>query len=266
MRRADPDPGAQGPWWTGPPVISVGRAGGPTTEVSHGEVAGSAASQPSCSRWRSPAAPTTAGVTSGPATEEATTPATESSGAGNGTRTETNQPAVTVPQLPIGGGADDPGDVEQCVSVSFLGDEISAGVAIVPDTVTFSEPLFERGGSECSSDDTPCLSGGFAFTAANDDTQEGICFLAVRAIGERAPDEFGDVQLTMTGRLECPPGREAACEEFAEELDADEQTIDLTPPTAEITTSEATSTEATTSTSETTGTTTTSEEASPPTD
>ena len=104
-----------------------------------------------------------------------------------------------------------------------------------------------------SSDDTPCLPGGFAFTAENDDTQEGTCFLAVRATGERAAGDFGDVQLFMTGRLDCPPGQEDACEAFAQELDADEQSIGLTPPTAEPTTSEAPST--TTSTSEATETT-----------
>ena len=140
-------------------------------------------------------AATTAGVTSAPATEEATTPPTESSGAGNSTQAQTSEPAVTVPQLPIGGAADDPGAIEQCVSVSFLGDEIPAGVAIVPEAVVFSEPLFEPGGSECAGGDTPCFSGGFAFTAANDDTQEGICYLAVRAIGTRAADDFDDVQL-----------------------------------------------------------------------
>lgn len=212
----------------------------------------------------------TAGVTSAPATEEATTPATESSA--TTTRARTNEPAVTVPQLPIGGGADDPGEVEQCVSVSFLGDQIPPGIAIVPHSVSFSEPLFEPGGSECSSDDTPCLSGGFAFTAANDDTQEGICYLAVRATGERAPDDVDDVQLLMTGRLDCPAGQAAACEEFAQELDADEQSIGLTPPTAETTTSEATTPETTTpetttsESTETTEETATSEEGSTPTD
>lgn len=196
-------------------------------------------------------AATTAGTTSAPATEEATTPATESSAAA--TQARTAQPAVTVPQLPIGGGADDPGQVEQCVSVSFLGDEIPSGIEIVPEAVSFSEPLFEQGGGECTSGDTPCLTGGFAFTAANDDTQGGICYLAVRATGTRAPDDFDDVAMTMTGRLDCPPGQQAACEEFARELDADEQTIPLTPPTAG-TTAPGTTTE-TTEPTEPTGTT-----------
>lgn len=211
-------------------------------------------------------------VTSAPATEEATTPATESSGAGNSTAAQTTEPVVTVPQLPIGGGADDPGQVEQCVSVSFLGDAIPAGIAIVPEAVAFSEPLFELGGSECSAGDVPCLSGSFAFTAENDDTQAGICFLAVRATGERPAGQFDDVQLTLSGRLDCPPGLGDACELFARTLAADEQSISLTPRTAATTTTDATdttpatTTTAATETEGTTGETTPPGEGGPPTD
>jgi hypothetical protein len=66
-------------------------------------------------------APTTASETTGEPSPEPTTPET--------TQTKQNKPSISIATAPVGG-APDSIDVEQCASVSWLGDEIPAGATI----------------------------------------------------------------------------------------------------------------------------------------
>lgn len=177
---------------------------------------------------------TTGSPTSGPATETARTPETESSDTGNGTLARVDQPVVTVPQLPIGGGGQN-GDFEQCVSVSYRGgddDPVPERARLTLEGASFTPPLLELGGSACSGDVTECLSGGFAFTAANTGTEAGTCFVAVRGTGERPGTDLGslvfeNVDLRMHGRALCPDGEKATCQAFAAGLPQQPDSINL---------------------------------------
>jgi hypothetical protein len=187
------------------------------------------------------------GSTGDGTTQEETTPQEETSGAEKTGATEAAQ-AVVTPRLPIGGDSPDDEDAEQCAQASFLGrdqNSIPPGVSIVVTGAVFTQKVFEVGGDGCTDvDDPPCLDG-FIFT--KDDT--GQCTVPVRTNATRSPDERGRQDgLSLSGRLVCPEGQQAACRDLARRLEKDDQTIDLFAPRAETT-------ESTTETTETTETT-----------
>lgn len=195
---------------------------------------------------------TSAEVTSSPATETVTDPATETSGGGT-TRSQVGDPAVTVPQLPIGGAGQD-GEFEQCVSVSYRGERtpIPDGVRIEVTGVSLDPPLLEVGGPGCSAGEDLCLAG-FAFVAGDD---PGTCSVPVQGTGPRPEEDDEDahdqqVTLSVAGLVTCPEGQDALCDDFADRVAADDQTIGLAIRLSESTETTETTTETTSETSAT---------------
>jgi hypothetical protein len=163
-----------------------------------------------------------------PSTEYAGTPSAEQSGPESPGPTQPVEASITVPQLPIGGGAYDESVVEQCVAVSYLGrTPIPAGARITVGRPTFTPSFFELGGSGCVGRFAPCLSAGFAFTADNVQSGSGRCDLPVRAIGGQSLDS---VDLSLAGVVICPVGQDAVCQSFEVQAAADDQTIALAVP------------------------------------
>ena len=175
-------------------------------------------------------------VTGGnPGTETAGTLATEQGGTESAGPTQDGQVSISVARLPMGGNGGNRDDSEQCVSVSYLGDDkdqdlripdgfritVTGGAfALSPDQFEGDLPdkaPVEIGGSACASQDILCLSG-FSFTAQNDEANVS-CFIPVRAT--RGPVDGGngefrdvDVELTVEGVLDCPGRPRAECEAF----------------------------------------------------
>ena len=161
-----------------------------------------------------------------PRTESAGEPSNEPTGPESPQATQANKPSISVPALPIGGGSD-ADEAEQCVRVSYLGDdELPPGVRISLTAASFAPPLFELGGSACSGRgaSAPCLSEEFAFTAENTGTDAGTCILAVRVIGG---DDFESADLSLAGRVQCPAGEDALCAHVADQLGKEDETIGL---------------------------------------
>ena len=175
---------------------------------------------------RSAGASSTAATSPGdsPVTEPAGEPSTEPTGPESPQATQAAKPSISVPALPIGGGSD-ADEAEQCVRVSYLGDdELPPGVRISLTAASFAPPLFELGGSACSGGSASCLSEEFAFTAENTGTDAGTCILAVRVIGG---DDFESADLSLAGRVQCPAGEDALCAHVADQLDKEDETIGL---------------------------------------
>jgi hypothetical protein len=200
---------------------------------------------------------TSAGVTSSPGTETATDPRTEGSVTSTSGRAQTQQVAVKVPKLPVGGNGQGV-EFEQCVSVSYLGDEpIPPDVALAVTGASLDAPFLKLGGSACSADEVLCLASDFAFVA-NPDSTGDTCFIPVQGTGERPDqeDEENDnviderVVLSLDGLAVCSPGEQALCEEFAASAFADAQTIPLDVRLVESSSSSSSSTSTSTSTQE----------------
>lgn len=148
--------------------------------------------------------------------ETTTSPATEETGPET-PLTEDGEVSVSLPGLPVGGGADDDSQVRQCVTVSWLGDEdVPGGVAVVVSGVSVDPSgVFEVDGSSCGG-----LRGcveSFAFTAADEQ-----CSVPVRALGT----DGDEAQLRLSGSARCADKRR--CEEFAATVSGD--SIGLTQP------------------------------------
>lgn len=132
--------------------------------------------------------------------------------------------AISIPQLPIGGGADDTTAVNQCVTVSWLQSDVSPGPGVKVTAIRLERPGVFRLGGGCGGTDA-CK--GFTFHA-NGDT----CSVAVTALGTG-----GGTRLTVAGRAEC------SCEDLRSRVQPN--SIRLTqpgestePPTPETTESE----------------------------
>jgi hypothetical protein len=98
--------------------------------------------------------------------------------------------AISIPQLPIGGGAQPEGAEEQCVTVSWLQSDVSLGPGVQVTAIRLERPgVFSVGGG-CG----PAKAcKGFTFHA-NGDT----CSVAVKALGTG-----GDTRLTVAGKAAC---------------------------------------------------------------
>lgn len=210
---------------------------------------------------------TSAEQTTTPTTGTTTSPATETSG--GGTRTQVNQPTVSVPVLPVGGVGQGSAH-EQCVSVNYLGDEpVPAGARVTVTGVSLTPALLEVGGSACSPEEIPCLGPDFAFAPGDD---PGTCFVPVRGTGPPVDDEDENavderVDLGVEALAVCPRGEQQTCDDFAAAAAGDAQTIQLDIRVADTTeTTEATTEETTPTTEATTEEAPPSDDAGTPTD
>jgi hypothetical protein len=132
--------------------------------------------------------------------------------------------AISIAQLPIGGGADDASARDQCVSVSWLQPELlpDNGVKVTGIQVT-PRGAFGVGG-KCGEADA---CAGFTFGSGAD-----TCSVAVTALGTG-----GSARLTVQGKAVCAPGKESSCQDLRTRVSPG--SIPLTqpdPPTTETTT------------------------------
>ncbi|OXM63270.1 hypothetical protein [Amycolatopsis vastitatis] len=151
-----------------------------------------------------PTAPDTPGGTGeNTATVESTSPSspgTETSGP-EAPRSGDRGVAISIPQLPVGGGAEDDTVENQCVNVSWLrpGNLPDSGVRVTGIRITPSD-AFSKGGG-CGGQPA-CAS--FTFHAKGDS-----CSVAVKALGTT-----GSAELVVDGTATCPSGREEPCREL----------------------------------------------------
>ncbi|VVJ17989.1 Uncharacterised protein [Amycolatopsis camponoti] len=134
-----------------------------------------------------PAGPDTGGSTTGePTTMSA--PSTEPTGPET-PRSGDDGVAISLPQLPIGGGARPEGAQEQCVTVGWLSDvSLASGVKVTG--VGFDKRGVFSAGGGCG-EEAACV--GFTFHANGDQ-----CSVAVRALGTG-----GATRLTLSGKDLC---------------------------------------------------------------
>jgi hypothetical protein len=141
-------------------------------------------------------------------------PATEGTGPERPARRQPNPPAINLPQLPAGTrditsfAAADISDIgRKCIEVSWLGPKnFPAGVVIEVTNVHIAQstPVFIRQRGGC--DATDCRSSrAFTFTSADRST----CAVPLEPVG------FGEAELTLSGTLVCPAGRQRECIDFA---------------------------------------------------
>jgi len=143
--------------------------------------------------------------------------------------------AISIAQLPIGGGAD-PNDAEdQCATVNWLQPELlpDNGVKVTGFRVT--PPGAFSAGGKCGESDG-CAD--FTFGSGAD-----TCSVAVKALGTG-----GNARLTVQGKAVCAPGKEGSCQDLRTR--ATPGSIPLTQPrridVPDSSTTETTTTETTT--------------------
>ena len=134
--------------------------------------------------------------------------------------------AVDLPGLPVGGSSNVVSDTLQCVDVSWSGPpDLPAGWGIAVSEVAFDPSSdFAESGEACPVDTPPCTASGVLLTS------DGGCHVAVTWT---QPNTDGGQLGFGAGTLACPPGQEAVCAEFRDEVETDgAQTIDLEPSPA----------------------------------
>ncbi|TFV86075.1 hypothetical protein E4P40_13355 [Blastococcus sp. CT_GayMR20] len=162
-------------------------------------------------------------------TEAAEAPELEGTGPEAPGQAQAAQPSINVAGMPIGGGNGADGSAEQCVDVSFLGDDpIPRGVRI---TITDGSVHDVNDGSLLS--DVARLGGGcggnpscrgFVFTAENDEAGATCAFLVTATRPPAAGDPNYDdlaVRLVVGGTVTCPVGADALCEDLRGRLEAE---------------------------------------------
>jgi hypothetical protein len=114
--------------------------------------------------------------------------------------------AISLPSLPVGGGADDSDSVHQCVTVSWKGQQdIPDGVSVVVTAVQITPAgVFERGGGGCGG--AANCGASFAFTSGRT-----ACSVPVTARGT----DGKSANLSLRGSARCPAGEERKCQDLA---------------------------------------------------
>jgi hypothetical protein len=148
-----------------------------------------------CSTPKAPDAPGTGENTA--TVEPSSSPGTETSGP-EAPRSGDHGVAISIPQLPVGGRAEDETVENQCVKVSWLrpGNLPDGGVRVTGIRITPSDAFSTGGG--CGGRPA-CAS--FTFHAKGDS-----CSVAVKALGTT-----GSAELVVDGTATCPSGREEPC-------------------------------------------------------
>ena len=167
-----------------------------------------------------PGADTPTALTSSPDTESTSSPPTEATGTEKPLPTE-DEISIAVPTLPIGGDTDDSGSVQQCVRVSWLGDDdVPEGVSVAVAAVTITPGgVFDRSGSGCGGE--PACDH-FAFTA-----DRPTCSVSITAKGT----DGKVASLVMRGTAECAAGQQEKCADLVASVKG--QSIQLQQPEQE---------------------------------
>jgi hypothetical protein len=134
-----------------------------------------------------------------------------------------NAVAVELPGLPVGGQSTVVSETLQCAEVSWSGPpDLPEGWGIAVRELTFDPSSdFAESGEPCPLDTPPCTASGVLVTSS------GGCHVAVTWT---QPNLDGGQLGFGAGTLACPPGQEAVCAEFEDEVETDgPQTIDLQP-------------------------------------
>lgn len=117
----------------------------------------------------------------------------------------TGSPAISVASLPIGGNASDDTVEDQCVRVSWLQKGILQGLSVVVTDIQITpQGIFKKLG-RCE-DLPPCDS--FTFRPGSLD-----CSVGVRALGTN-----GHADLTMKGKISCPPAQDTECADLRAQI------------------------------------------------
>jgi hypothetical protein len=132
-------------------------------------------------------------------------PKTEGSGPEQPRPQESKAVAISVPSLPVGGGADDEEAVDQCVGVSWLGDdEITDGVSIAVTAVWITpDGVFKMNGSGCGG--TPACAASFSFTSERTDCSVSVTAKAI---------EGASANLSLRGEARCSAEQEHQCRDL----------------------------------------------------
>lgn len=138
--------------------------------------------------------------------------------------------AITIPQLPVGGGAEDTRVTDQCVNVSWLQPDLLRDNGVRVTEVDLDRPEAFTLGGRCG-ESPGCTS--FKFTSGAD-----TCSLAVTARG--TGDE---ATLTIKGQVVCAAGKDASCRDLPTRVNPGQ--IGLTQPKPEETETTATETTST---------------------
>lgn len=143
------------------------------------------------------------------ATEAASTPAVEGTGAESPQQPNNGGPTISVASLPVGGDTDTDG-ARQCAHVRLIThDQLPARVSISIDSIRLSrEGIFSIGGDLCGSDRSPCA--GYSWTT---DTAGGECTVDVTQI----KDSTETVTLVLAGTVHCPD--QPACDQVQSGFD-----------------------------------------------
>jgi hypothetical protein len=127
--------------------------------------------------------------------------------------------SVDLPGLPVGGGTGGNTQVNQCVTVSWIGDPIPGGVSVVvKDIQVDPKDAFRISGSKCGDFDG-CAKSSFSFT-----TSPGKCSVPIAANTTN-----GSASLLLFGEPVCADGNERVCDDFTAGLTG--APISLTLPT-----------------------------------
>lgn len=133
--------------------------------------------------------------------------------------TEVDGVSVSLPGVPVGGGADDESRMRQCVTASWLGgDPVPEGVSVVvTDVRIVPDDVFDIAGSSCGG--IVGCTESFAFTSDG-----GLCSVPVEA---RAAD-VRSADLFMSGKARCADRDAQRCNDLPANIP--EKSIDLTQP------------------------------------
>jgi hypothetical protein len=163
---------------------------------------------------------TTSLPTAAALTENASLPPTEGPprrNDDNGGGNQPQKPWVSVPTMPAGGSEffpdEDPPPGVHCLQSGNLAD-----VDIPPEvTLTITDikiiqgaRYFKPGGAGCSS---PVCRPGFRWT--EDDSN---CYIPVTEQGNWGNDATHKILILLVGRVSCPPGQRAPCEEYRNKI------------------------------------------------
>lgn len=142
-----------------------------------------------------------------------------------------DQPALSLPGLPIGGptylSIDGNHPDNQCANVSWIVNADAAdlvpGVAVAVTGFEFDPGVFTVASAGCDNDAPPCP--GFVFTAA-----ARVCNLAVAPV-PGSDTTLGSYRFSLVGRVDCGEIGDERCREFRDAVAAEPKlSLGLDPP------------------------------------
>lgn len=132
-----------------------------------------------------------------------------------------DEPALHLANLPIGGGVVDSADpAVQCVEVNWLGQEdaadIPASVHIGVTQIDFTPAIFDLGEGGCSSSLPPCTDYVYGADAR-------ACLLVIRPNGEPFDPDGARPVVALQADIACDDPASAECSDFEESIQDETQ-------------------------------------------